>query len=674
MKKSLLIATIAMAALFYARAETVALWDFNSPEPDTDATTGTLLPKIGTGACLPIGPTISYRFQGSTSSDPWIFDNSCLRISSFPIATSANKTSGVQYMFSTAGYENISVSWEHNNNTSASKYWRVQYTADGGTTWNDYEVLISIAGVWFFFNVDFAGLAAADNNPNFGFRLVSEFESTATGMGDNHSYVGISVTYATAGTLWNDLFTVNGDPVNPGNLRPTISAIPDQILRVGQSSVMIPFTVGDNETSANDLMVWAETSQGEVVQSVDIGGAGANRTATINATGTLGTSMVKIRVTDGGGKYTERRFNVSMLPANTAPTLSVIPKQATLETTPLVIPFTVNDLETSPDALTLTVSASDPGFIPSPANAVISGSGTSKTLTLTPGKAGVADIIITADDGQLTADTKFLLRVTRPEMPAFWDFNSPEPDADGATGTLLSTTGNGECEIVGQSTYRFQASANSDPAADQSALRVAGFPAVDQANKTSGVQYKFSTAGHRNVSVIWEHNNNAGASRYWRMQYTADGSTWTDYQVFTNTLAGAWFFYSIDFKGLAAADNNPNFGFRFLSEFESTATGSGAESYVGVSGDYTTGGTLWMDMVTVTADVVGQQPVALGIEAKAGGIEVSWPASAAGTLESTSTLAAPNWQSVTAQPLVSGERKVVTITPAGTAQFFRLRQ
>jgi hypothetical protein len=673
MKRILIIPIFAIAALLQAQADTVAYWDFNSLEPDATASTGTLLPQTGTGACLPIGPTTTYRFQGSTSSDPWVFDNSCLRVAGFPTVANANKTSGVQYMFSTVGYESISLSWENTHNTTASLYWRLQYTADG-VNWKDYKVITGQAGVWYFINVDFSGLAATDNNPNFGFRLVSEFESTATGLGENHNYVPISgTTYASAGTLWNDVFTASGSPIDGSNLRPTITPIADQIARIGQSSVVIPFTVGDNETSANDLTVTAESFNPTVITSVDVSGTGANRTATVNIAGTLGSSLIILKVTDGGGKFTESPFNFSVLPANTAPVLSQIPNQQTIEGTPVQMPFTVSDLETSADNLILTVTASDPGFLPAAGNAVITGSGTNKVLTLSPGKAGVATITLTADDGALTASTSFVLRVDRSELVSFWNFNSPVPDADGATGSLLSTNGNGSSEIVGTATYRFQASANTDPATDQSALRVSAFPAVDADNKTAGVQYMFDTTGFKNVAVIWEHNNNSTASKYWRLQYTSDGSTWTDHQVFSG-IAGVWYLNSIDFKGLAAANNNPNFGIRLLSEFESTATGSGVDAYVGVSDSYATGGTLWMDMVTITADVADQEAANLAVEISGGNVKVSWPAAVAGALYSTTNLGTPGWAVVEEQPVVDGDRKVVTLAPAGPARFFRLHQ
>jgi hypothetical protein len=67
----------------------------------------------------------------------------------------------------------------------------------------------------------------------------------------------------------------------------------------------------------------------------------------------------------------------------------------------------------------------------------------------------------------------------------------------------------------------------------------------------------------------------------------------------TNSLAG--------FPGV---NNNSNFAFQIVAEFESTAMGTGGTNYVGANGTYGTGGTVRFDMVTVsgTAIPIGTPP------------------------------------------------------------------
>lgn len=59
----------------------------------------------------------------------------------------------------------------------------------------------------------------------------------------------------------------------------------------------------------------------------------------------------------------------------------------------------------------------------------------------------------------------------------------------------------------------------------------------------------------------------------------------------------------------------------------------------------------------------------------ANGIELSWAGNLAGfVLESTPTLSAPAWTAVSGNPVPSGDRLTLTVTPEGVARFYRLRR
>jgi hypothetical protein len=57
-------------------------------------------------------------------------------------------------------------------------------------------------------------------------------------------------------------------------------------------------------------------------------------------------------------------------------------------------------------------------------------------------------------------------------------------------------------------------------------------------------------------------------------------------------------------------DNNPDFGFRIVSEFESTATTSGAAGYVAAASgsSYGTAGTIRLDMLMVLGEPIPPMP------------------------------------------------------------------
>src|SRR5204862_6678553 len=111
------------------------------------------------------------------------------------------------------------------------------------------------------------------------------------------------------------------------------------------------------------------------------------------------------------------------------------------------------------------------------------------------------------------------------------------------------------------------------------------YTAATVSNKTAGVQFNVSTVGYTNVAVSWEQLNNATSSRYTRFQYSTDGgANWTDGPSIVTTQNNAFVFHTADLSGVSAAENNPNFAFRMVSEFESTAIGSTNANYVGATG------------------------------------------------------------------------------------------
>ncbi len=97
-----------------------------------------------------------------------------------------------------------------------------------------------------------------------------------------------------------------------------------------------------------------------------------------------------------------------------APTISDIADQSTtVNTATPAIGFQVNDAETTASNLVLSVSSSNPGLVPT-SNIVLGGSGTNRTITLTPlaDQMGTATITVTVRDGDgMSASDSFELAV-----------------------------------------------------------------------------------------------------------------------------------------------------------------------------------------------------------------------------------------------------------------------
>ncbi|MBL9138679.1 MAG: hypothetical protein JNK85_22610 [Verrucomicrobiales bacterium] len=128
-----------------------------------------------------------------------------------------------------------------------------------------------------------------------------------------------------------------------------------------------------------------------------------------------GTNVISYTVTDGRGlvsPVTTLLLVVDFVPI--PPTISSIRDQELEEEDPpLVVPFGVTD-EDQPDGsrLTFAIRSSSTTLLPAE-NIVVSGSGTSRTLTLTPvdGEVGDSTIEITVNNGIRTATTAFEVRV-----------------------------------------------------------------------------------------------------------------------------------------------------------------------------------------------------------------------------------------------------------------------
>jgi hypothetical protein len=188
----------------------IALWDFNN----TNASVSSPPPIVGSGtAALLNGVGASYATGCSTDLAG---TNRAWNTAGYPSQGASNQTAGVQFNVSTLGYQNILLMWNERHSSGASKYTRLQSTADGGT-FNDLDLNAAEAADNFALQAcDLTGAPAANNNPNFAFRIVSAFASTA-----DTNYVGTSGSYGTSGTIRFDLVSVYGDPFSAPTVAPT---------------------------------------------------------------------------------------------------------------------------------------------------------------------------------------------------------------------------------------------------------------------------------------------------------------------------------------------------------------------------------------------------------------------------------------------------------------------
>lgn len=251
-------------------AATIAFWDFNSPVPDADPTTGTLAPAAGYGVASLVGGVTASFTASNGSSDPNPTDNSNWRITTWPPQGTQNKQNGIRFRVNTAGYRDIALRWDQRNSNSASKYIRLQYSTNG-TDFVDYQVIVMPHETWVNGqSVNFAGVPGVEDNPRFAVQFVTEFESTATGSGfPGYVPSNPGSTYGVNGTLRFDMVTFTGQPVLTnftvvtynvlGRVQPDWTTNSVQVQAIGRQLMFLrPDIIGFQEipeTNANYLQM-----------------------------------------------------------------------------------------------------------------------------------------------------------------------------------------------------------------------------------------------------------------------------------------------------------------------------------------------------------------------------------------------------------------------------------
>jgi hypothetical protein len=726
-----------LAASLTAHAATVKQWDFNSVEFDELPSTGTLRPVGGIGYPAQPAGGLSIQFgevaiAGGLTSDFNTLDNSHWRLGAvagvggFPTATNANKTAGAQFRVNTSGYQNIQVSWDQENSATASRYWRVQYTTNG-TDWLDSPHVATANPIGFpdantstptwqlGLTADLSAIPGASNNPDFGVRLVSEFEDTATGSGTN-AYVANRLTsnYGTAGTLWVDMFTVTGDDLDPLNQWPTITAIADQSILMNSATDALSFDIFDAETAPESLVLSAHSSNPTLVNNFVFGGSGAQRTITaIPAANQTGTALITVRVQDAGNKITEATFRLSVF---AQPFMSRIFPIVTDANTPAVSDFRVINLPGDPLTWVVSGTSSDQAKVVN-ANITFEGTDTNRTVTVTPqpGASGDVTITITATSGTDQASTNFLVRLA-PAVIVEWNFSdlgatttnlAPTTAAEGLDVAFLSRgpglravgLGNGfgaDRWNNANSTYEpsTPSRANAITRGDYFEFAVTveagkslSLATIEASLRRSALnaalnfewQYSldgFATAGTTILprgpawTVLGLTNNNT-----FQYQGRTSGSPPAAVELYdwvikdvpgraNLTTSPGDLIPTIDLSSVPGLQNiygPTTVTFRLYGWGNASTADSNTSSLGRMNGPRLRG-------------TIGIAPPSLSIELVGGDIRVLWPTSAAGySLQSTTSLSPASWGAAGGTLTVEGDNNVVTLPATGT-QFFRLQQ
>lgn len=192
-----------------------------------------------------------------------------------------------------------------------------------------------------------------------------------------------------------------------------------------------------------------------------------------------------------------------------------------------------------------------------------------------------------------------LTALSQGNFMALWNYNS----ITGSPANPVSDQGVGTSSIVGSFVVAAAATGmdplinngcGSQNGTNPGAWAFTATPGLT--NESSGVQYNASTLGFQNVLFTWDMRFSNTAANTVRLQYTIDGSTWTNFTMTSNNtnfcngvldngrfqnngVGDQYRRISVSFTGISGVANNANFAVRILAahyqstgEFRQTST------------------------------------------------------------------------------------------------------
>ncbi len=213
----------------------------------------------------------------------------------------------------------------------------------------------------------------------------------------------ITLTVSDGSVTTNDMFTVT---VNPVNDLPTITDIGNQSINEDSATASLSFKVSDAETPLGSLVVSATSSNPSLVplSGVVFSGTAAARSVVVTpAANQFGVATITIFVTDTNNGTASDSFVLTVQPVNDVPTLNPISPITILEDAgPQVVQLSgiSGGAANETNNLTITVTSSNPGLIPSP-GVFTHRSGSTNSFTFSPAanSNGVATLTVTVNDG-----------------------------------------------------------------------------------------------------------------------------------------------------------------------------------------------------------------------------------------------------------------------------------
>jgi hypothetical protein len=283
MKMKKLYTLLLVAIAFSANAQIITKWDFDA---------SSTAPTTGTGTATLIGG-VTENLQTSTGSCNCAFvggnpsTGKAYTTTSYPAASSASGTSGIQFNVSTVGSTDIYVYIDVLGSKTASKYVQFQYTTDGSTWTNagtPTTVPYTTSSQWVTISQP---LSDAAGKSNFAFRVVSVFAPSTS----DYAPVASTSSYATTGALrYDNVIVSNG------------------ALSTTQNSIS-GLKVYPNPVTNGNLFITSDSNETKSVAVYDVLGKQVLRTVVTNQpinVSSLNSGVYIVKITEEGKTATRK--------------------------------------------------------------------------------------------------------------------------------------------------------------------------------------------------------------------------------------------------------------------------------------------------------------------------------------------------------------------------------
>jgi len=323
--------------------------------------------------------------------------------------------------------------------------------ADGPYTTGEEQELVVLAA---------NGVLANDTDPEsdpLTAVLVDNVDNGVLSLSNNGSFVYTPAT----NFVGSDTFTYRANDgtgvSNDITVTINVTAVNDAPVAVDDAYSMAPNSTLNVDVATGVLDDDTDVDDDESVLTATQVGAAVNGNVVLNNDGSFsftptpgfsGIASFQYEVEDDDGA-TSNTATVTIT-VNAAPSLTDVPDQVTTEGSTLTnLPFTVDDDQTDPAALSVTAASDNQTLIPN-GSITLGGSGENRTITLVTadGEVGSATITITVTDANNAATTQtFLVTVNAPDTdPTIGDVTDQSTTEDNAIPAIGFTVGDAETD------------------------------------------------------------------------------------------------------------------------------------------------------------------------------------------------------------------------------------